>query len=162
MKDIVWLSGNVVEQLLEEREKRFDLETGGLLLGYLVEENTERNWVITAVSTPGPDADYARHHYEPDYSYDKQVAVEHFRNTTKTEYYLGDWHTHPKGSTHISWSDRSTLYRNAKRATATDQNSLMLIIGGALANPEWAVYKGTWAMMPWSRRNVRADICFSD
>ncbi|MFY0678101.1 MAG: Mov34/MPN/PAD-1 family protein [Neptuniibacter sp.] len=162
MKDLVWFSQAVRKKLLKERQRLFDNETGGLLLGYIVEVEGERNWVVTDVSTAGPNAEHEHYHYTPDYKYDAEYATNHYSVTSGTEYYLGDWHTHPKGSTHASWSDRSTLFRNAKRATHTSHSSLMLIIGGAISSPEWATYKGVWACLPWRKKKARIDMQFTN
>lgn len=101
-----------------------------------------RHWVVTAVTGPGPAAKHRRYRFTPDYEYHEREAVAHFQKQNGTEYYLGDWHTHPSGSPESSWLDRTTLHKNAARASHTDFRSLMLIIGGELDTPDFSGYIG--------------------
>lgn len=125
-----------------QRAEYFPLETGGILLGYRRLIINVDHWVITAVTGPGPNAKHHRFRFIPDDDYHRKKAVNHFESQGGSEYYLGDWHTHPDGSPDSSWTDRKTLYKNARRAKHTNYRSLMLIIGGDIDFPLYAVHIG--------------------
>ncbi|MAC33239.1 MULTISPECIES: Mov34/MPN/PAD-1 family protein [Idiomarina] len=133
----LWLSAFAIDEMLLERKRTFALETGGILLGYRCIQGTCEHWVVTKVVGPGENAAHHGRSFLPDCDYHEQKAIEHFDETNGDEYYLGDWHTHPNSSSYTSWRDKITIYRNARRATHTEQRSLMVIIGGPLENPQF-------------------------
>lgn len=138
----LWISNASVSELLLERERKFDLETGGILLGYRIFQGASEHWVITKVIGPGKNAVHRKRSYIPDYEYHEKTSIEHFHETLGGEYYLGDWHTHPNASPCLSWRDNRTLLRNSKHAIHTEQRSLMLIIGGLLEEPTFLGHIG--------------------
>ena len=152
----VWVAASAREAVLAERAEHFPLETGGILLGYRrLEENVE-HWVITAVTGPGRGAKHRRNRFTPDHDYHRKEAEKHFSAQKGTEYYLGDWHTHPDGAPDCSWIDRRTLFKNACRAGHTADRSLMLIVGGGIEEPSYGAHIGARNSGWWRGQKVRA------
>ena len=109
-------------------------------MGYSIVENDRYHWVVTSVTGPGKKARHSRYRFAPEDKFHIQEAKRHYYHTGGTEYYLGDWHTHPNGSCVTSILDRLTLYRNARRADHLQFRSLMLIIGGEIRTATYGAY----------------------
>lgn len=142
MRSTIWLANSARSEMLKHRSDSFPLETGGILLGYSTEENNQNHWVVTSVTGPGESAKHGKYRFTPDDKYHISEAKRHYYQTSGTEYYLGDWHTHPDGSCVTSFLDRMTLYRNARRAHYLRLKSLMIIVGGAPGTTSYGAYIG--------------------
>lgn len=139
----VWIRNETYINMLLERADKFDSETGGIFLGYRNISEAIEHWVITDVVGPGLSAKHGKFTFTPDYQYHNEESKRHFKNTKGKEYYIGDWHTHPNASPRMSWLDKITILRNAKRANHTDNRSLMMIIGGQLVSHNTVSYIGS-------------------
>jgi integrative and conjugative element protein (TIGR02256 family) len=60
-----------------------------------------------------------------------------YRSSSGRSVYLGDWHTHPKGSPQMSWLDKRTLRAIARHHESGTSQPLMLIGAGAAADWTW-------------------------
>lgn len=116
-----------VKELLSEALRTFPLETGGILMGF------ESGWqlVVTAVIGPGPGAVHRRRSFIPDAEWQSARVAEVYAQSGRTEQYLGDWHTHPRGSTRASLTDYFAARTIARHAPARCPRPLMLILGVA-------------------------------
>lgn len=76
-------------------------ETGGVLFGYRDDESL----VITEATGPGPRARHRRTWFEPDTAYCQAQLSIVYQRTGGAVSYLGEWHTHPCGSTRPSQQD---------------------------------------------------------
>src|SRR5688572_32861348 len=86
---IEWVHRRVSEQLVNEAERVFPFETGGVLMGYWAKNYLEV--VITHVIGPGPDAKHSVSGFVPDYSF-QEVEIERVYEESRRLYmYLGDW-----------------------------------------------------------------------
>jgi len=81
-------------------------ETGGILLGYRTDEN---DLVITEATGPGPQARHGWRSFEPDTRYCQERLNATYRQTGGAIGYLGEWHTHPFGSTRPSRLDLQAM-----------------------------------------------------
>ena len=107
-------------------------ETGGVLLGYHRAET--RDTVVTHVVGPGPQATHAPNRFEPDHEWQADEVAAHWLLDPVLEY-LGDWHTHPGGTSDMSKLDAATLKAIAASPDAQQPRPVMLIIAlGAAAS----------------------------
>ena len=135
---MVWISKTSYETLLEEMADHFPNETGGVLMGYWGETNT--NAVITNIIGPGPHAIHESTRFVPDHNYHlRQIAIT-YESSGRRWTYLGDWHVHPEGSIRLSRVDKRTLRRIALYEPARAPIPLMLLIGGKLKAPTMEIY----------------------
>jgi integrative and conjugative element protein (TIGR02256 family) len=104
------------------------LETGGLLLGY---RSTTREVVITQVLGAGPNAERTAARFVPDHNWQEQQLAAAYERAERRLAYLGDWHSHPRGSTRLSRLDRQTLQTISRHSAARCPVPVMAIIAGA-------------------------------
>lgn len=108
-------------------QQKFPLETGGMLVGYIADDGTP---VVTSIIGPGPGATHKRFKFVPDGAFQQSLLEMHYWETNGRETYIGDWHTHPKGSPSLSFLDRKTLARIALTPASDISNPIMVILGG--------------------------------
>ena len=124
------------EELLDEADLAFPLETGGVLMGYWVEPR--REVVVTDVIGPGPNATHASTGFLPDAKYQEGEIDRIYLDSGRLITYLGDWHTHPLGSCSLSFKDKRTLHHIANFGDARCHEPLMAVLGGG-KDGEWLV-----------------------
>jgi integrative and conjugative element protein (TIGR02256 family) len=114
--------------LVNEAERVFPFETGGVLMGYWAKDYTEV--VITDVIGPGPEARHSISGFVPDYQFQEGEIERVYEESSRLSAYLGDWHTHPLASCYPSFKDKRTLHRIALFPDARCPVPLMIILGG--------------------------------
>lgn len=124
----VWLPELVVEELRHLANQYYPLETGGMLLGYIAEN---KDYVLTSVIGPGPHAKHSRHAFEPDSAFQLKILHARYMGTNGRETYLGDWHTHPDGTTSLSRRDKETLASIAATPESQIRSPLMAVMAGS-------------------------------
>jgi integrative and conjugative element protein (TIGR02256 family) len=119
----VWLDALAREDIASEAARWRFRETGGSLFGY----ETGDDLVITRVLPPGPRAQHKRTRFIPNQG-DVQVDIEKvFRESSGALTYLGDWHSHPRGSCEPSGTDTQSAAKiAADRATAVPQPLVLI------------------------------------
>jgi integrative and conjugative element protein (TIGR02256 family) len=123
----------VSQRLLTEADRAFPGETGGVLMGYWAEADNEV--VITNAIGPGPKAAHYKKSFIPDSEYQESEIARIYRDSNRLLTYLGDWHTHPSGSSSLSFRDKRTLYRIVTCPDARCPVPLMAVMGGG--EDEW-------------------------
>lgn len=80
----------------------------------------QRQIVIEHMIGPGPLAKHSLITFKPDTAWQKVKITEIYKISARYHTYLGDWHSHPYGSSDISILDIKTLkgISNYKRARA--------------------------------------------
>lgn len=136
--------------MLEFADQHYPFETGGMLLGY---EAGNGEAVVTHLIGPGPNAKQSRFRFNPDSDYQQTELETHFRATNGRETYLGDWHTHPRSNSNLSWVDKKTLARIARTPESGTRNPLMAILGGGT---------GTWQLGAVRFIGVKRGLFFDD
>jgi len=127
-----WIAASTCSFLVEEAHRTLPHETGGVLMGYWSEDQSQV--VITRAIGPGPKAQHDTKSFIPDCTYQIEEIARHYHNTGRQETYLGDWHTHPGRQTPmLGWRDRHTLHRIATDPNARAPRALMAILAG----PPW-------------------------
>jgi integrative and conjugative element protein (TIGR02256 family) len=127
-----WIPDHILQLLFAEADRFAPKETGGILLGYW--SDSPREPVITQHIDAGPGALHAPGRFRPDHEYQEAEISRRYAASNRTLSYLGDWHSHPRGSTSLSVTDVSTLRRIALSRQARAQQPLMLIIA---EGPRW-------------------------
>ncbi len=111
--------------MLNEAERMYAKETGGLLMGYKVGDDT----YITEIVGPGPKAKHEKSGFTPDDSFQEKEMARFFYSTEGKVSYLGDWHTHPNSSAHLSELDKQTLREISFYEPSQIREPLMMVIG---------------------------------
>lgn len=145
MSELFWIAKQTYLKMCALGEETFPLETGGMLLGY---EADNGEAVVTAVIGPGPRARHRRYRFSPDAEYQQSELTAHYVRTDGRETYLGDWHTHPGGSTVLSFLDKKTLTRIASTPSSGTAKPVMAILGGG--SRTWDI--GAVRFLGWKRR----------
>lgn len=137
---IAWLSATAWSGIAKEVAVRFPRETGGVLLGYWVHEPppqkpggpvasiTGPEVVITNFLGPGPLAIHGLDSFVPDHAFQDREIAKVYEKSSRQVTYLGDWHSHPRGTAALSWKDRRTLRRIAHSDTARAPIPLMFVV----------------------------------
>lgn len=134
----MWISESAYHCLLEEADRGYPLETGGVLLGYFAESGAP---VALAVVGPGPNASHSRTRFLPDHAWQCE-QIDHVYEESRGEWvYVGDWHTHPEGLPHMSWLDQRTLRAIAKHPEVQSPRPVMLIAGGRPEHWRWRCHQ---------------------
>jgi integrative and conjugative element protein (TIGR02256 family) len=129
----VWWSAAALEEALREAQRAFPSETGGLLLGWSAHPGAV---VISQVIGPGPAACHEATAFTPDAAWQEEQLAEAYEQAGRRLQYLGDWHTHPRGTVRLSSTDRATLRRIADHADARATHPVMALLAGG---PLWQV-----------------------
>lgn len=143
-----------MDEVLAEAVRAGLVETGGVLLG----RNDGANVEVTHVVGPGPLARHSRTAFEPDYEWQEARIADFYRAADRRLAYLGDWHTHPGGTTRPSRRDERTLRTIASFDEARCPDPVMLIC----ASPSNGVWQSSTYMLansrPRRRRVVRVPL----
>jgi integrative and conjugative element protein (TIGR02256 family) len=123
------LSPAVLAEMEAEAERHFPSESGGVLLGYRP-PSCRRTLYISEVVGPGPRASHRRHRFEPDGAWQASAIAAAYERSSRTVTYLGDWHSHPRGSGRPSALDRATARKIARSPEARAPRPLLVILFG--------------------------------
>jgi integrative and conjugative element protein (TIGR02256 family) len=105
---------------------RYPNETGGVLVGHRM-SGDGLGACVQHVIGPGPAAVHEPRRFEPDHAWQAARVAELWTRDESLEY-LGDWHTHPGGSTALSPLDKEALRVIAGAPDANQANPVMLIV----------------------------------
>ena len=125
MRAALWVAGAAEREVRAEARKHGDVETGGVLLGYWVRGAV----VVTAALGPGPGAQRTRTSFRPDAAWQRQSIATAYAASGRTHTYLGDWHTHPGGTSTLSRTDRRTLAAIDNYAPARASRAVLAVLG---------------------------------
>lgn len=110
-------------------------ETGGILLGYSAEDSV----VVTHVIGPGPKAKHTLYSFTPDPEWHESEISRIYKDSGRINNYLGDWHSHPKGSNLLSNKDKRVMANIAAYPPARQPYPIMAIVHDM----------GFWSMTIW-------------
>jgi integrative and conjugative element protein (TIGR02256 family) len=133
--------------MIAEANERAPHETGGILVGYEVAQ--ESAVVITHLVGAGPSASYSRSEFVPDGRWQERHVAAIYEASGRLATYLGDWHSHPDGYLSPSRKDHRTARAIARYAAARARRPLMLIVASEAES--WSV-----AAFRLRRRKLRA------
>ena len=129
----MWWAAAALEEALREAQRAYPLETGGLLLGWTTGPGAV---VISQVIGPGPRATHRATSFAPDVAWQERQLADAYERAGRRLQYLGDWHTHPRGTIRLSGTDRATLRRIARHPDARAPHPVMAVLAGG---PPWQV-----------------------
>lgn len=136
-----WFSKTAYDQMMTEADRVFPNETGGILVGYWA--IPFREVVVMTAIGPGPHATHNKDRFVPDSEYQEAQIAQHYKASGHLHTYLGDWHTHPNSSAHLSQLDRKTLKVIARYPEARASIPIMAIAAGGTP---WTL--GLWCGIP--------------
>lgn len=110
--------------MLAEGRRTLPYETGGVLMGYATADRI----TVTAIVGPGPRAVHRRHSFTPDAEWQAQRVAELYERSGRLDTYLGDWHTHPNGTTRASLTDWLAASTIARSRDARCPNPVMVVV----------------------------------
>jgi integrative and conjugative element protein (TIGR02256 family) len=84
----------------------------------------------------------------PDYDYHECEVARIFKRSGGVLRYLGDWHSHPGASGHLSEADAATLYTIGRDRQARTSRPIMVILA----------YGPTWTPVAWVGRPMRSAL----
>ena len=123
----LWLADTVMDRLTENADRKTPLETGGVLLGYGVNDD---DVVVVDMIGPGPGATHRPNRFEPDTRWQRNQIAEAYERSGRVHRYLGDWHSHPGGSARPSRRDERTARRIARHRPTQARRPVMVILSG--------------------------------
>lgn len=129
MPTTVWVTTDVLEWVEDEAGRAFPNETGGVLMGWHRPERDE--FVVVHAVGPGSGSVHESHRFEPDNRHHVEAVGDVYQRSGRKVTYLGDWHTHPLGTTSLSWTDRRTLGGIASHEPSRCPEPLMFVLGGS-------------------------------
>lgn len=122
----VWINWSHLKFILNNAAKFYPLETGGIFIGYWA---SEFEIVIDYIVGPGPKAKHGEDYFTPDNKFHNKKIAKYYEKTGTTDYYLGDWHTHPDTGSYLSSKDKSTLKKISAFKPARIEKPIMMILG---------------------------------
>lgn len=135
---MLWIERESLKVITAEADRSYPNETGGILVGYAASQNQH---VASGAIGPGPKAFHHLSRFEPDHPWQcKQLDVI-YDQSSGSLVYLGDWHTHPRGSVETSRLDRRTLRGLSRHLAGQSVRPIMLIGGGTPDSWAWAAYQ---------------------
>jgi integrative and conjugative element protein (TIGR02256 family) len=146
----------ILREMEAEARRRFPAESGGVLLGYRYPSRREPIRVVSQIG-PGPKAVHRRNRFEPDGAWQDAEITRAYETSGRTLAYLGDWHSHPRGSGRPSALDRSTARAIAACAAARAPQPLLLILHGG--PHEWSLAPHLYRRRRLSRARLHVLGC---
>ena len=122
----MWLAESALREMSAEATRLAPLETGGVLLGWQNGDGGEV--VIATVLGPGPGASHHRTRFSPDSTWQRREISCAYESSMRRLSYLGDWHSHPRGSATPSSRDTRTAKRIARARHARCGTPLIVIL----------------------------------
>jgi integrative and conjugative element protein (TIGR02256 family) len=130
-KGRLWLAADVLARMADEAARIAPLESGGVLLGW--HEPEGRDLMVSTFVGPGPRASHKRTRFVPDSAWQDEQIARLYEEHGRVLGYIGDWHSHPGGTSTPSRRDERTARKIARRRAARCSNPLMLILSGGPA-----------------------------
>lgn len=154
-----WIANTALSAIVAEAEGSYPAETGGLLLGYWSAPYTEV--VITDIIDPGPQSIHEPTRFVPDADYQENELARRFCLDPARLGYLGDWHSHPRGTGMLSRQDRKTLTDIATCVEARAPVPLMAVVAlSPGVSTDWKTF--IWRFGPktprWPGRDRRITL----
>lgn len=125
----VRLSTSELDQMLKICEKAFPKETGGLLIGHYT--SSLDCAIITKIYGPPDDSRAGRTWFSRGVQGLKAILSNYWK---EGDYYLGEWHAHPRGASTPSETDRSQMNLIARTKDFECREPLLILVGGTPKN----------------------------
>lgn len=103
----LWLAESADRTIRQEARKRRLVETGGPLFGY--QDESTGDTVVVLAHGPGPKAKHRPFSFVPDRVATQEAIRAVHAQSDGVYSYVGEWHTHPGGSSQPSGRDLRSL-----------------------------------------------------
>ena len=141
------ISSSAYTTMLAQAWEAWPLETGGIIMG-LQEGPAQR---VVHVIGAGPGSKHSPTSFSPDAAYQAEQVAALWR-TDRRLLYLGDWHTHPRGSVTLSRTDVRAGLTIAASPEARQPQPCMLVLSlsdcGTNRAAVWQLRRGKFRPVP--------------
>ena len=131
----VSISQDHIETMANHVAKSFPLETGGIIVGYYTEDLSQA--VICLITGPPPDSVHGRYTFKRGTKGLKEILK---NAQSEKQFYLGEWHLHPNGTTEPSCQDVNQMKDIAGSKAYNCPEPIMIIIAGNAIKYEIGVF----------------------
>jgi integrative and conjugative element protein (TIGR02256 family) len=121
------ITPNAWQSLEAECSKAYEMETGGILIGYYSDDRLTA--VITEATSPPKDSTFGNYWFVRGVAGLKTLLTRRWKNVVHRTYYLGEWHYHPADHVTPSDDDFRQMVVIGKSANYQCREPIMLIIG---------------------------------
>lgn len=136
---------DVVAKLSTFRQTRIsDPETGGMLLGRLIEGSTDV--ILDEVTIPQKRDRWGRFFFKRNKKQAQDFVDLAWNSSGNSRIYLGEWHTHPEDDPTPSQQDIKNWHSISKNAVY-EQDCLFFFIVGINKTRVWEIEKNTRALV---------------
>ena len=116
------------EDMKQQCKDNKDIETGGVLIGYITEKG---KYVVLMGTQPGPRATRSGTTFIRDENYCQEELVKASKELKDKGLYLGEWHYHPQGTNMPSGLDIKSLTEIARQENYLIVNPISIIFSPA-------------------------------
>lgn len=124
---------SILEQMHKMCTKALPNETGGILIGSYSDDHA---WAKISEISDAPDGSI---HRPGSFVRNGQPLLTRLEKLwKKNQYYVGEWHYHPRSSSSPSKTDQHTMQSLSKNDSLHCPEPIMVIVGGEPS--EWSLY----------------------
>lgn len=123
--DTVKILGNAHELMINESTSRRNVETGGILLGFI----DSNSLIVTHASLPGPNAIHKRAYFMRDKKFCQEYLDCIHREFAGKVHYIGEWHKHLELKPSPSRTDIDSLTAIAIQPNYEVPRPLLILCG---------------------------------
>lgn len=117
----------VINKMLEFKQDTTDKpESGGILIGFYIEDNS---FTITNITTPSAQDVFSRFNFIRTKKNAQKAIDRLFKESNNKKIYLGEWHTHPENMPTPSCLDKISILKQIKLNQLNSPIIFMIIIG---------------------------------
>lgn len=150
---------NVASACEQEARRLFPLETGGVLMGEIADNESLS---VRSMIGPGPGAEHARDSFKPDAAWQWREIAQVFTSSAGSVTYIGDWHTHPRvaGAT-LSKLDLKAIFEILSDPRSGTRKIATVVLSGGRSFWKWHAWAATLTGSNEDRDRVvvrRADL----
>lgn len=116
------------EMLLFKQDSAIKAESGGILLGYFIDESI---FTITNITTPTAYDKSSRYNFIRNRKSAQKAINKLFKESGGKKIYLGEWHTHPENFPSPSFLDNNSIIEQVKYNRLNSNVIFMIIVGNS-------------------------------
>lgn len=121
----IFIEDNVYKKLLMRQKESYQMETGGIIIGYY--DSEYRNAIITECTSPPKDSRATKNHFFRGVNGLKNLLKRKWDE--EREYYLGEWHLHPGSYPNPSTTDIDQMKKIECDPKFNCKEPILLILG---------------------------------
>ena len=121
------ISEKIIDQMLQFKQDTNDKhESGGILIGYYIEE---LSFTLTNITTPSKLDRSSRFFFTRNKNSAQNAINKFFKESNGKKIYLGEWHSHPEDMPKPSFLDCKSIKEQIKLNKLNSKIIFMIIIG---------------------------------